>query len=267
MKNVLLLAHDDCGQDARVQVAIDVVKALDGHLTCLDVSEMPIPIVDAFSHAGLKAALVDIMDREAANRIKVEMRLSLECVSWDWMEGLGDIADCMKVVTGLADLIVLNQRLRAGSPHMEHVAAELLLDTRRPVLAVPEQQRKMTVVGARALIAWDGSDEAIQALRVSVPLLLLATEAIIVEVDVGSIRIVAEDAAAYLSRHGVKATIERCNADAASVVETLISSSDRLHADYIVMGGFGHWRLMERILHGTSHEMLRQSRIPLLMAH
>ena len=41
MKNILLLVHDDPGQEARVQAALDLTRALDGHLTCLDVAAMP----------------------------------------------------------------------------------------------------------------------------------------------------------------------------------------------------------------------------------
>jgi hypothetical protein len=38
MKNVLLLVHDDPGQEARVQAALDVVRAIEGHLICLGVA-------------------------------------------------------------------------------------------------------------------------------------------------------------------------------------------------------------------------------------
>lgn len=267
MKNLLVLAHDDIGQEARLRAAIDIVKALDGQLTCIDICEMPIAFVDAFSQAGLNAALVDTRNNEAVNRVEIVTRLSLEGVSWVWIDALGDTADRLKAVAGLADLVVLNQRLSAGSPGMERIVAEVLLHARRPVLAVPEHLSRMAVTDARAMIAWDGSDEVIQALGAAIPLLVLAAEATIVEVDAGSIRIPAEEAAAYLSRHGVKATIERCAGDAAQVVPLLVTTADRLQADYIVMGGFGHWRLMERIFHGTSHEMLRQARLPVLMAH
>jgi hypothetical protein len=35
MKNVLLLVHDDLGQEARLQAALDIVRAIGGHLHCL----------------------------------------------------------------------------------------------------------------------------------------------------------------------------------------------------------------------------------------
>ena len=42
MKNVLLLVHDDDGQELRLQASLDLVRALDGHLTCVDVPPPPI---------------------------------------------------------------------------------------------------------------------------------------------------------------------------------------------------------------------------------
>jgi hypothetical protein len=39
MKNILLLVHDDVGQEARLQVALDVTRALTGHLESLDVAQ------------------------------------------------------------------------------------------------------------------------------------------------------------------------------------------------------------------------------------
>ena len=41
MKNILALMHDDSGQEARYQVALDVTRALEGHLTCLDLTYIP----------------------------------------------------------------------------------------------------------------------------------------------------------------------------------------------------------------------------------
>jgi len=37
--------------------------------------------------------------------------------------------------------------------------------------------------------------------------------------------------------------------------------------DYLVMGGYGHWRLSEMILGGTTRAILSQMQIPVFMAH
>ena len=57
MKNVLVLMHDDVGQEARFQAALDLTRALDGHLTCLDVAILPVT-VDDYAMLGGAALLV-----------------------------------------------------------------------------------------------------------------------------------------------------------------------------------------------------------------
>lgn len=37
MKTVLLLGHNDAGQEARLQAALDLTRALSGHLICVDI--------------------------------------------------------------------------------------------------------------------------------------------------------------------------------------------------------------------------------------
>lgn len=41
MKNILLLIHDDDGQEARLQAALDVTRSVGGHLTCLAIVVAP----------------------------------------------------------------------------------------------------------------------------------------------------------------------------------------------------------------------------------
>jgi nucleotide-binding universal stress UspA family protein len=49
--------------------------------------------------------------------------------------------------------------------------------------------------------------------------------------------------------------------------ELLRRTATDLGADLIVMGGFGHSRLRERIFGGTTTSMLKQVVVPVLMAH
>ena len=46
-----------------------------------------------------------------------------------------------------------------------------------------------------------------------------------------------------------------------------IPLSPIIGADYVVMGGFGHGRLVEAVFGGVSREMLSRSPIPLVIAH
>ena len=58
MKNILVLVHDDDGQEARLQVAFDIVRAVRGHLTCVDVVTVPV-FVGEYMGVGGDALLLE----------------------------------------------------------------------------------------------------------------------------------------------------------------------------------------------------------------
>ena len=70
MKNVLLLVHEDAGQEARLQAALDLTRALDGHLQCLDVSLMPVLASAPYDGVGQALLLEDERTREDDNKIR-----------------------------------------------------------------------------------------------------------------------------------------------------------------------------------------------------
>jgi len=65
MKNILLLVHDDAGQEARFQAALDIGRAVEGHLSCLDVTVIPALVgADYVGDAGFGTLLDDERERE-----------------------------------------------------------------------------------------------------------------------------------------------------------------------------------------------------------
>lgn len=267
MKNILVLMHDDEGQEARLQAALDVTRAVEGHLACLDVVVLPAMIGDYYTGIGEAMLLDDERQREAANRKAVEGRLAHEQVNWNWIEMTGPMAPCLKDASALADLIVVNRALDDFPlPDMRMVAGEVVVKSGKPVLAVPQTSRGIDLNGL-ALVCWDGSDCAAAALRAAAPLLELAETVILLEVNDGSIRAPAEEAATYLSRHGVKAGIIRRNTLTGKPADIIFDEIRRTHANYVVMGGFSHARFTEAVFGGVTRRMLSESPVPLFLAH
>ena len=66
------------------------------------------------------------------------------------------------------------------------------------------------------------------------------------------------DLAAYLARHGIKAVVHRLPREGKETGEMLRRTASDLGADLIVMGGFGHSRLRERIFGGTTTSMIEE---------
>lgn len=266
MKNVLLLIHDDPGQEARLQAALDLTRALGGHLSCLDVSILPMIVEDVIPADGAAVLLADEQERESANRARTEARLANEDVPWDWTDITGDLGQALRDAAALADVIVINRRLEAtGYPDMRALAGELLVKGDTPVLAVPEDARGFDAVG-HALVAWNGSEQAQNALQAATPLLGLASEVTLLEVDDGSLRTPAAEAARYLSRHGIEPRIRRATTTIADAGEVLLADIRLLGTAYVVMGAYGHSRLAEAIFGGVTRRMLAESPVPLLLA-
>jgi len=267
MKNILLLVHDDPGQEARFQAALDIGRAVEGHLSCLDVTVIPALIgTDYVGDTEFVKLLDDERQREATNRGKLEARLVHEDLPWDWTDATGQIAHCLENACALADLIVVNRQLDAFPlPDMRNVAGELVLRSDTPILAVPETLARFDLDSA--LVAWDGSSASAAALRAAVPLLRHARRVTIVEVQNRSIRAPAEGAATYLSRHDIHARIDRIKSGDRPAADLLLAKAASEAFGYIVMGGFGHRRFAEALFGGVTRTMLTKSPIPVFLTH
>lgn len=105
------------------------------------------------------------------------------------------------------------------------------------------------------------------ALRAAVPLLQLTADTTILQIEDDLIAMPAEEAAAYLSRHGIHARIDHVAPGRAATSDILLEEVRARRVDYVVMGGFGHARLIETILGGASRLMLTESPVPVLFVH
>ncbi|AJP73043.1 universal stress protein [Sphingomonas hengshuiensis] len=267
MKNVLLLIHDDPGQEARLQAALDLTRALNGHLVCVDVTIVPVAIDDYVPNGGSALLLADERARERVNRATLAKRLAHEDVSYDWQDVTGDLSGALRAAAGLADVIVINRQLEGlHFPDMRGLAGDLLVRAETPVLAVPETARRFDAFG-HALVAWDGSKAAEEALQAAVPLLALARAVTLVEIDDGSLKSSATEAAKYLSRHGIEPVIRHVPTSFERTSDALLTEIATLHPAYLVMGGYGHSRALQAVFGGVTRRMLCESPVPLLLAH
>ena len=166
----------------------------------------------------------------------------------------------------LADLIVVSRQLEDFPlPDMRHVAGDLVVKSGKPVLAVPDYAEGLAVAET-ALVAWDGSHTAAAALRAAVPLLQLAGKVVVLQFSEPDNDALVEDAAIYLSRHGVHAVIRRERPEG-KIGDALIAEAASGRYAYVVMGGFGHLRFVEGLFGGVTRTMLTKSPIPVFLAH
>jgi nucleotide-binding universal stress UspA family protein len=265
MKNVLVLAHDDIGGEARLQCALDLTRALGGHLTVLDVTRIPVPLEDYVTTAGEMCAFVDEQERESKNATRLKARLECEDVSWEWIDTTGVSSESIRSHAAFADVIVLSTQAPEGLPGMVTIVSNVV-ESGGLVLAVPPGTTHTAFTGP-VIFGWDGSAPAISTLRRAVPLLKLASTVTLLNVDGAGKDHPPEEAARYLSRHGVRATVEYRKDGIRAPDVHILDACTAHRAVYCAIGAYGHSRRLENWFGGVTRRLLEKSERPILLGH
>ena len=119
------------------------------------------------------------------------------------------------------------------------------------------------------LICWDGGIPATRAVHDALPFLRKAKTIDIVTVNEKEDASEASSAAliAHLARRDLAATPYRITADGPNIHNAILSLAADNNTDLIVMGGYGHSRLREFILGGTTRGMFESLTVPALISH
>lgn len=267
MKSILLYASEDAGCDSRLLAAVDLTRALGGHLTCVQASPLgTFVFADPMGGSYDFATVVEQMrDASEAQRGRMEQRLRQLGVEFDWIAEDGSPAEVLAGRSKLADVIVLS--LGGGSDRSPlSLAGDVTVHSRTPVLAVPAKGARLDCA-APAVVAWNGSPEASHALRLAVPLLRQAASVHLLSFGETPVALPAAAAARYLEWHGVPSQVHQQPLESRSVAGALIDMAGRLSAGIIVAGAYGHSRLREAVLGGATRELLNSSPLPLFLAH
>lgn len=172
-----------------------------------------------------------------------------------------------------ADITVLPAMPRDGTENMlvHDYFHDILRHSGRPVLVVPEGNTA-ALPPKRAVIAWKPTREASRAIADAMPLLRMADaiDVLVIDPVVGEAAHGGEpgaDIAAHLARHGLKVEVVTRPSMNFSVTYALLEYARTVGADLIVAGGYGHSRLREALLGGTTRELLQTTHLPVLFSH
>jgi len=270
MKSILVHVHDDSGLEARLQSSLDLTRAFNGHLTChANVPFNSYAAINPFGSPYVITGLFEAMQEyETKLQHRVEAQLEKEDVSWSYVSTTGFDDSELVNQSALNDLIVMSHstdtQKASGSISL---VGRIVTSSHTPVLLIPDNHIGFDTQGA-AIVAWNGSFEAGNALRAAVPMLRRAKSVTIVTVDDEPAQLFpATLASEYLSRHGITSELLNCVERHAEVEEILLNTASRLSAQYLVMGAFGHSRAREFWFGGVTRTMLCNATIPLLMTH
>jgi len=260
MISVLLDISPDPGHEARLATAIALAKSRAGHITCIQVLPPPIMVGDpAGTVTG--AEMMEAMERTAKEfQEEVELRLEQAEVGWTWLRLMDDPSAAILSHSRLADLIVL------GAEEDVPPLAPVVLHARAPVLAVPRQGPGFPT-GVPALLAWNGSHPAANAMRASLPLLRDMEITHILVVDGDNEEFPAARALEYLSHHALRAEIHWRPSEGRTVAETILTFAGQVGSGLIVAGAFGHNRIREMLLGSVTRELIKSSTGLLFLSH
>jgi len=129
-----------------------------------------------------------------------------------------------------------------------------------------------TNAAKRVFVAWDSSPAAARAVHAALPYLRDADEVLIACIDpVMNVDSDGQDpgtdVAAWLSRRGCSVTVSQFPSGGHEIADSLHSHAKEFGADLVVMGAYGHARMIQTVLGGTTRSMIEQSALPVLMAH
>lgn len=271
MKSILLHMNDDAGMESRLQVALDLARGFDGHLTCLQSVSFDVYAPGDFYGSALAAAMPVVKEAAETFRTKTEADLGNEDVSWEWLFRYGMAEQRLLEQSAISDVIVVGARdIDDDVDRPSHLVGELVLRARSPVLVVPQSTTAFDCA-APALIAWNGSTEAGIAMRAALPLLRKAGKVYLATVTEEKDRerydLPPTDGAEYLSRHGIESEVVAVARDGKTVSDALFAAAQVRKCGYMVMGAYGHSRLAEMLLGGVTRRALTAPPLPILLAH
>jgi len=263
--------------DTELDRAAAIADRLGAHLAVLILGIAPPPPASPYGVVSNDIWAGEIREgqEEAQTRVSaIQARLAEKQVSSS-VEGQyidrGTVATLAARFARYADLTLIMPQATGFETLQTWILNGALFESGRPILLLPAGATSFPEAH-KVMIAWDASVEASKAVRDAIGLMKAADEVHAVLIDPvpsfeGHGPEPGADLATYLGRHGIAAVVHRLPREGKETGEVLRRTASDLAIDLIVMGGFGHSRLRQRIFGGTTTEMLKNAAIPVLMAH
>jgi nucleotide-binding universal stress UspA family protein len=261
--------------DRDIEIAASLCEEADAHLSVLVVALAAPPPIGEYAAVVSDAWLEERQADEAQLKARAAAvsRLVARTRSADVTGAYTEIAWTDEAIGRRArcsDIAVAGPASLSGGTLGNRLVEGVLFFSGKPLLLVPEGSRP-TLRPKRVAVAWDSRVEAARAVGEARSLLAAADEVRLVLVDPVADEFhqgvePGADAAAWLARHGARVTVDRLPSEGRPVAEIIGRHAHDMAAELLVMGGYGHSRLRERIFGGVTRSMLRRPPLPILMA-
>lgn len=276
-KSIVTFLSSTAEVEGTLPPALEIARAFDAHLTACSLGVDMTPSGGFYMGASpillqetLGRAQGDASALEAAARRKLEAS-DLRWSSESMVVQFGGLPAMVGMRARFSDLVIQSRPYgRAALPTQEAVVEAALFDGNSAVLVLPESPlpkafaRKITV-------AWNQSNEALNAIRRALPLLMAADEVSVVVVNPPVHSLERSDPGGMLTqmlaRHGVRCEVVVLAKTLPRVSDVLMRYMTDNASDLLVMGAYGHSRLREAILGGATRNVLENTEFPVFLAH
>lgn len=268
---VLAIIGLDQGDDDLVAVS-RMASDAGAELGAILVSVIPPPLIGGPGLAGDSPFTLiweeyNRLERQASALKPVLKARGLDGVIKPVFCSSGDISRQVAIHANSADITVIGGAMTSDPQLTRRIVDGVLFRSSSPLMLLPKR-KDGTLRPKRIVVGWDGRREAWIAVRSSINFLQDAHQVhlAIAGLDGEAVEEDGGDVGAFLSRHGVGFVIDRLLSEHSDPAIVLQRHAESIDADLIVMGAYGHSRLGERILGGTTETILRQPLIPVLLA-
>ena len=269
-RTVLTFTDGSPASEHRIEAAIATAAQTDAHLVVLAIGFEPdLTYVDGFggamavlpNYAGPQSEETAEKARGLIARAGIRGEaVPVVCTVSRFTREIGNAAR-------FSDIVVLGRPYGEGAPSIEAEAfAGALFDGDATVLLFPDNVRQLQP--GPVLIAWNGSREALRAVRRAMPLLITTGR---VEITIFGTTpaepLPGQRLATWLSRHGVGAEIAAQIAEEDGLTASLQRRVIETGAGLVVMGAYSHSRFREYVIGGVTRDYLAGLSVPVLTAH
>jgi nucleotide-binding universal stress UspA family protein len=277
-KDIIVPQIGSSSDDEALLAAVRLARALQSHLTVLELVSLPYPVVSAWGPSAdfVIGDLYQQMQAQGeANVSRLNTRLRGEHISHE--------VRLVQSFYGAPAQVAAQQAVHADISVVSGVAGDtvegdlgrsyfgsLLLNSGRPVLVIP-QGSSAALPPATVLVAWTPTRESSRALHDALPMLLAARSVHLIVVvengDDSAEKRGMTEITAHLDRHGVKVQAKLQKKEGATTAALLLEHAAHVGADMLVVGGFGHSRFREWAFGGVTRELLFEAKLPILYSH
>ena len=259
-----------------IDVAIALAMARRSHLDAVAIGYESMSAVGMVVEGGSAAvaAVMGVEEERALERANAaiavfEIEARLAKIAYGSRAIAAIPADAEQTIGALSRLydmtVVLQPEFATASPD-NIIPQGVLFNSGGPMLMVP-YIHKGPLDANHVGIAWDGSRAAARALHDATPFLMGAKAVTVIAVNETAGEASSDHLVGHLARRGIAAQVQRLTADRGNIQSTILSIAAESNIGLLVMGGYGHSRLKERILGGVTRGMFEAMTVPVLMSH